>query len=185
VVLVVDAHLGPWTEEDLLSLPESVQRFELLEGALFVNPPPAVPHQLVSRKLANALSAVATPDLEAVEAIGVRIPDNTVFIPDVLVTFRDAALANRSGVLDAADVVLVAEIMSPGSRTMDRVTKPAVYAQAGIAAYWRVELQNGPIVFAYRLEEGRYVEAGTARPGTMLVLQQPFRLALDPADLRP
>jgi Uma2 family endonuclease len=185
VALIVDAHLGTWTEEDLLSMPDSVQRFELLEGALVVNPPPAGPHQLVSRKLANALSAVATPGWEAVEALGVRLPDNTVFIPDVLVASRDAMLANRSGILDAGDVLLIAEIMSPGSRTMDRITKPAVYAQAGIVSYWRVELQDGPVIFAYRLEEGRYVEAGTARPGEMLFAEQPFRLALDPADLRP
>jgi Uma2 family endonuclease len=75
-----------------------------------------------------------------VEAVGVRLPDNTVFIPDVLVVARDAGLANRSGILDADDVALVVEIVSPGSRTTDRLTKPVLYALAGIASFWRVEL---------------------------------------------
>jgi Uma2 family endonuclease len=42
----------------------------------------------------------------------------------------------------------VVEIVSPSSVTMDRVTKPAVYAEAGIPVYLRVELEGrgGPEV---------------------------------------
>ena len=168
-----------------MGLPDGVQRYEVLEGTLLVEPLPAGIHQVVRMKLSNALSAVATSDLVVVAAVGVRLGEHTVFVPDVLVTTRAVALADESGILDAADVVLVAEIVSPGSRTVDRVTKPAVYASAGIASFWRVELEDGPIVSAYRLEGGRYVEVGTARPGEVLVIDQPFAVTLDPGDLRP
>jgi Uma2 family endonuclease len=185
VVLVVGAHVGPWNEEDLLGLPEDTQRYELLEGTLLVNPPPGGVHQRVSLKLAGVLDTAASADWAVVEAMGVRLPDNTVFIPDLLVARRDDVLANHSGILDPAAVALVVEIVSPGSRTTDRLTKPAVYARAGIASFWRVELDDGPAIFAYRLEQGRYVDAGSAGPGQRLVVSEPFAITVDPADIQP
>ncbi|MDQ6615829.1 MAG: Uma2 family endonuclease [Actinomycetota bacterium] len=183
--MALSVHVGPWNEEDLVGLPEDTQRYELLEGTLLVNPPPGGAHQLVSLKLARALYAAATPGLVVVEAMGVRLSDDTVFIPDVLVAARPVVVANTSGILDPADVALVVEIVSPGSRTIDRLTKPAVYARAGIASFWRVELDDGPAIFAYRLEQDGYVEAGSARPGESLVVNEPFPVTIDPGDLRP
>jgi Uma2 family endonuclease len=152
-----------------------------------MNPPPAGRHQLVSLKVATLLHAAAAgaAGLVAVEAMGVRLPDGSVFIPDVLVADREAVVTNRSGILDAATVVLVVEIVSPGSRTMDRIAKPEVYARAGIASFWRVELDEGPVVVAYRLDHGRYRETGTAHPGEPLTVDQPFPVTVDPADLQP
>ncbi len=185
VAMVVGAHIGPWSEEDLVGLPDDVQRYELLEGTLLVSPPPSGAHQLVSLRLAGVLDDATTPGLAVVEAMGVRLPDNTVFIPDVVVATRDVVVANGSGILDSAAVTLVVEIVSPGSRTTDRLTKPAVYARAGIASFWRIELEDGPAITAYSLDQGRYAEAGSARPGQRLAVDKPFPLSVDPADLRP
>lgn len=190
--MAVGVHIGPWTEEDLVGLPDDLQHYELLEGILLVNPPPGGAHQLVSFKLATALHAAALPGLVVVEAMGVRLPDGSMFIPDVLVAQRDVVVANHSGILDPGAVALVVEIVSPGSRTTDRITKPTVYARAGIASFWRVELDDGPLVVAYRLEHGRYrlehgryLEIATARPGQPLTVDQPFPVTVDPADLQP
>lgn len=120
-----------------------------------------------------------------IAAIGVRLRNNTVFIPDVVVAERQAALANRSGILDASVVRLVVEIVSPGSGTMDRLTKPALFAEAGIPSYWRVEPEDGPAVHAFALDGDHDVAAGSARPGEHLVVSVPFALSLDPAELRP
>lgn len=183
--MAVGVHVGPWTEEDLVGLPEDGQRYELLEGALLVNPPPGGRHQRVSLRLAGRLDSIVMAGLAVVEAMGVRVPGGSLFIPDVLVAERDAVLANDSGVLDAEVVRLVVEIVSPGSRTQDRLTKPALYAQAGIPSLWRVELDDGPAISAYQLEDGTYVEIATARPGERLELDEPFPVSLDPADLSP
>lgn len=61
----------------------------------------------------------------------------------------------------AREFELVVEIVSPDSRTADRVVKPAKYASGGIPEYWRVEEgQDGePIVHQHRLgADARYVE---------------------------
>jgi len=183
--MALGTHVGPWKEEDLVGLPTDTQRYELLEGTLLVNPPPGGAHQRVSLKLAGVLDSAAPSGLAVVESMGLRLPENTVFIPDVLVATRDVVLADKSGILDPACVRLVVEIVSPGSRTTDRVTKPAVYARAGIASFWRIELEDGPALVAYRLDLGRYIETGTARPGERLVFNQPFPVTIDPGDLRP
>lgn len=57
----------------------------------------------------------------------------TVRFPDVVVVPTRVAERNPPR-LDAADVLLAVEIISPGTRRTDRVTKLTEYADAGIAA---------------------------------------------------
>lgn len=59
----------------------------------------------------------------------------------------DAAIA-RAGTTDPmclapADVLLTVEVVSPSSRTMDTVTKPAARAERGVPAYLAVTLVPG------------------------------------------
>ena len=108
-----------------------------------------------------------------------------MLIADVLVASRRIVLANTSGIVDPEDVTLVAEIVSPGSRFMDWQAKPAIYAGAGIPSFWRAELEEVPVIFAYGLSDGRYVELGVARPGGRLTIHEPFHVTTDPADLQP
>src|SRR5699024_2214339 len=65
----------------------------------------------------------------------------TVRAPDVVVTTNAIVRANPSGLV-AADVPLAVEVMSGGSRRTDRVTKLREYAEAGIADYWIVDLED-------------------------------------------
>ena len=57
-------------------------------------------------------------------------------------------------------VLLVVEVVSPGSETTDRVVKANQYAKAGIQFYWRVEqaATGAPLVYTYVLDPatGRY-----------------------------
>ncbi|HXZ62837.1 MAG TPA: Uma2 family endonuclease [Acidimicrobiales bacterium] len=179
------AHVGPWTVEDLLELPDSDKRYELLEGSLLVNPPSTPRHQRASSKLARILEDVGPEDLMIVEAVGVRLPEESMFIPDVLVVERQAALDNSSGILEPAVVRLVVEVVSPGSRTKDRLVKPALYARAGIPCFWRVEVDEGPSVAAHVLAGGTYREVASARPGALLTVDEPFAVSFDPVQLQP
>ena len=121
-------HVGPWTERDLLAFPDDGQRHEVVEGSLLTSPPPAGPHQVFSLRLARLLEDCAPAELQTVEGLGVRVPGGSVLLPDLLVAKREAVLNDRSGILDAEAVRLVVEIVSPGSATMDRLTKPVLSA---------------------------------------------------------
>jgi Uma2 family endonuclease len=182
-VAAVLPHVGAWTEEDLIGLADDGQRHELVEGALLVSPPPPASHQRRSFKLATLLDRCAPPGLLVVEATGVRLPRGTVRIPDVVVVDEAPALADQSGILDAAVVHLAVEIVSPGSRQTDRVDKPSWYAEAGIPHFWRVEPAEGPAVHVYELVRHSYVEVAVGHAGQRLDLGEPFSIALDPAEL--
>jgi len=53
------------------------------------------------------------------------------------------------------NILLVAEVVSPGSETTDRVFKPEQYAQAGIEFYWRIEQSAAgiPLIHTYVLDQ--------------------------------
>jgi len=82
----------------------------------------------------------------------------------------------------AADVVLVVEIVSPGSRGTDHVMKPHEYAKAGIANYWIVD-PDAPAderFLAYRLEARTYRRVA-ALEGERVRVNEPsaFEFGLD------
>lgn len=166
-------HDGPWSEQDFLALPED-RRIELLDGELLVSPAPGRPHQRLSFRLAVALDAAAPEGFEVLEAINVRVAPGKILIPDVVVATNPGA---DLVVTDAADVAMVAEIVSPGSVSTDRAVKPHLYAAAGIVSYLRVELDPaGLAAVAYRLQGGRYREIAR---GERIQLVEPFRCELD------
>jgi Uma2 family endonuclease len=183
-VSVAAAHPAPWTAEDLYALPEDGMRHELLDGTLLVSPPPSVPHQLAARRLVAALAAAAEPDLEVLEAVGVAVPAG-LLVPDVVVARATAVhAANRE--LRADDVLTVAEIVSPSSRTSDRRWKPEAYAEAGIGTFLRVELDTvgGPTILAFTLDGGTYRQTGEAVGDSPAELLVPYRVELVAAELR-
>jgi Uma2 family endonuclease len=79
--------------------------------------------------------------------------------------------------LDAADVLLAAEVVSPGSKRADRVTKPMRYAKAGITRYWVIDLDEPTGLAAFELVDDVYepVEEGV---GTF-ELTWPVRWSVD------
>jgi Uma2 family endonuclease len=73
-----------------------------------------------------------------------------------------------------ADVVLVVEIVSPGSRRMDHVMKLHEYAKAGIENYWIVD-PDAPAherFLAYRLDDDIYRQA-TVLDGDRVHVHEP------------
>lgn len=175
---------GPWRICDLDRLPDDGQRYEIVDGSLLVSPPPTPEHQGIAARTVALLRSAAPSTLEVVEATGVRIGAG-LLIPDVLVVDADA-FWRSSASLEAADVLLVVEIVSPSSLTSDRITKPALYAAARIAHYWRIETdgRGRPMVITYRLEGNAYAEGATVTTGDTVELDEPFRVTLIPSVLR-
>lgn len=176
-------HVEPWTEDDYLALGETQQRIELIDGGLLVSPGPAIPHQLVVHRLADALEAAAPSGWLVVEGGNVHVGPSRILIPDVLVT--DAPLDTL--VAPAAGVPFVAEVVSPSSKAQDRMFKPQLYAAAGIPWYLRVELHgsNTPELVLHRLVEGAYAQRAHVRAGDTLTITGPFTAEIDPATLLP
>lgn len=171
-------HLLTLAEWD--ALPEDTsRRYELVEGVLLVAPRPAPMHQRamvrltaeLDRQLPDELTALA--DVEVV--VDARYPA-TVRAPDVVVVRSSRAQQNPAR-LTAADVLVAAEIVSPGTGRTDRVTKRTEYADAGIPHYWLVELDPPVTLTAHTLVEGEYehVAGGIG----MIAILSPAAVRLD------
>ena len=127
-----------WTVADVDALPDrDGVRYELVDGVPHVMTPPRIEHQNALLELHLALRVTAPPGLRVVQGVGVRLAEDQRPIPDlVVIRTADRTLFN----IPADDVVVAAEVVSPSSRSDDRFRKPALYAQAGIPCYLRVEL---------------------------------------------
>jgi hypothetical protein len=66
---------------------------------------------------------------------------------------------------------------------MDRTIKPAMYAEAQIPVYWRVEMEDSPKIAVCSLTRGRYLTRTTVTAGTRGRITRPFGIELDPAEM--
>jgi Uma2 family endonuclease len=171
-----------WTLDDLADLPHDGLRYEVVDGALVVTPPPTVVHEDVARRLFLALVRQAPDGLEAVTESALRLGTDGR-VPDVGVIRAGAPVRRRQVGRPADQWVLAVEVVSHSSRKTDRFFKPIEYAQAGIPAYWRVETEPEPLLVVHQLVGDRYdvVQELTGRG----VAEVPFRVELDLPSLLP
>ena len=112
---------------------------------------------------------------------GVHVGLRRLYLPDLVVVYRDNPYHDNG--YDPGGVLLAVEVVSPSSVTLDRVTKPAVYAEQGIPFFWRID--DGPALQAYRLDapDSRYRLAAELGPGQRGELDVPWPVTVDTAEL--
>ncbi|MEU5787774.1 Uma2 family endonuclease [Micromonospora purpureochromogenes] len=175
-------HDGLWTEEEYLALGETRQRVELFDWSLHVTPAPIPRHQRISRKLGNILEAAAeTAGLELLEAVNIRLRPGRIPIPDLVIT---GPVDLDELMIEAVDVRLICEIISPSNAATDKVLKMHYYAAAGIEWYLLVEQETGTL-HLYRRQGSQYVEQSVTRTGDVLVLTEPVKATIRPEELVP
>jgi Uma2 family endonuclease len=166
---------GGWTTEDLETLPDDGHRRELVDGVLLLPLPRDTRHQSIAARLMVALEETCPAHLDVTQGVEVRIDRRRSFTPDGLVTSLDAASRNPSHFLPQ-EVLLVVEIVSAGSQNIDRVLKPAMYAEADIPYYWRVEIDDGIVVHAGKLDRAKQVYVEQARLTDGILLPEPWEI---------
>jgi Uma2 family endonuclease len=129
----------PFTVDLLFELPESAERYEVLEGQLVVSPPAEPVHNLAHDRLRTVFDPLLPDNVESITNSAVRLPNGDGAVPDLLVTDVDPGAWPRG--IPAEHVHTVVEVVSPSRPSIDRLTKKKLYAAAGIACYWRVELR--------------------------------------------
>lgn len=158
---------GPWTVDDLDDFPEgSTTRYELVDGALLVSAEPSLQHQRVNLQLARLLQDAAPPELEVFLPVDVRLSPVRQIAPDVTVVRREDATGRR---LDRAPL-LVVEVQSPSTRTVDLVLKRRVLEEAGVPSYWLVDPDDG-VITVLELADGAYREVAR---GDDVTVERPF-----------
>jgi len=131
-----------WTVDMLDALPDDGNRYELIDGELFVAPAPSNWHQLVVGALYARLRAYLRPSTIAramASPSDVRREEwnrNRVQ-PDVFAV-RLADGAQPEYPYRLVDLLLAVEVESPSNRLYDYQTKRRLYFSNGVPEYWIV-----------------------------------------------
>ncbi|MEV0115635.1 Uma2 family endonuclease [Streptomyces sp. NPDC050844] len=130
-----------WTFEQVKDL-ELPFDWELVDGMIVVRGRAKYWHGKVRDKISRTLENAQPESLSVVTESCVMLDEQNVRVPDVMVHDRTGLSFFEMECVPVAKLVLVVEVVSPGSRSVDRVHKPAEFAAAKVPYYWRVELER-------------------------------------------
>jgi len=130
---------GAWTLAQLDRLPDDGNKYELVDGELFVTPAPSPAHEA----LAGELIWILLPYVKAQELGRLVFPRSVVrregseVEPDLMV--RPVTPTRPTTWAEMPTPSLVVEILSRTTRRRDNEQKRAFYLRIGVAEYWIVD----------------------------------------------
>jgi Uma2 family endonuclease len=153
---------GHWRYEDYLRLPDDGNRYEIIEGVLYVANAPSYDHQFTVGKvlfyfqlftIERASGVVLTGPFEVHLSVATKPVQ-----PDVLFIKADRQpLSGTQFFAGAPD--LIVEVISPGSIRLDRHIKFDAYEKAGVPEYWLAD-PKAHLVEVYTWSNGEYALLG-------------------------
>ena len=178
------------TVVDLDAFPEDDgNRYELIEGELFVSRAPGIPHQrvLFNLQMEFGLYLRDHPIGILVPGAGAIFSDYDAVIPDLTFVRHERWNQVVTGEKFTGAVDLVVEVLSPvaANRRRDLEAKRRLYGKYGVEEYWIVDSENLSVVI-FRLEGKTLEEFATltgdneltspALPGFQLQVSKLFKL---------
>ena len=132
-----------WSSVDLKSLPDDGNRYEIIDGELYMSRQPSYYHQSVCSKVVGKLENWNERERlgDVSIAPGLIFADDDDVAPDLVWISNERlnAALDADGKLHNAPE-LVVEVLSPGSvnERRDREAKLQLYSRRGVSEYWIV-----------------------------------------------
>ncbi len=161
--------------DDLTGLPEDL-RYELIEGRLVVSPYAKPIHQLIAKRVGDAIEERCPDEFLINIEQAVLVSNNTELRPDVVLLSERSADVSP---VPASDVLLVVEVISNSSRKTDRRDKLAFYEQAKIPSYWIVDPLADRITLTQFLLLADETYGQVLSTDDRIALRQPWEITLD------
>jgi Uma2 family endonuclease len=173
------------TNADVEAMPDDGNRYELIDGELYVSGPPSFSHQTILVNIGGAFLEYLRghPIGRIIPGVGVIFDDNNGVIPDLIFVTNERLRKTLGGGRFHAAPEIVIEILSPGSSNerRDRHVKYTLYAARGAGEYWIVDPENRSIEVHRRNQAGELVFEKSLLPGDELhsdILPE-FRVRVD------
>jgi Uma2 family endonuclease len=136
-----------WTVDDLQDLPDDGNRYEVIDGALFVTPAPSWKHQEAAAEIYAILRSYLRRERVGhayIAPADVIFSSKTAVQPDVFVV--PLVDGRRPESFEEVGRLLVTiEVLSPNTARADRVAKRTLFREEGVAEYWIVDLDSRTI----------------------------------------
>jgi Uma2 family endonuclease len=147
-----------WTYARWEQLPDDGNRYEVIDGVLYMSTAPGNRHQYIVSCLVEQVGMPMKHDgvaLYTFAPIGLLMPGCEPVQPDFLLlrAERAALFFEDDRIRGVPD--LIAEILSPGNPEHDLVTKRAAYARAGVPEYWIVRPETQDVIVLTSPAPGR------------------------------
>ena len=168
------------TYEDYCQLPDDRNRYEIIDGVLYVSPAPSEKHQ----RAITGLIEQAGPHVRGsrlgriyVAPFDIVFANDSVVQPDLVFISRERLdILTEANVRGAPDLAI--EVLSPSTRSYDLRQKWEAYARFGVRYYWLVD-PVAQTIEAYELLENGY-ELIASAAGSTTFSAPPFPdLAID------
>lgn len=165
---------GMWTYEDWLNFPDDGWKYEIIDGELYMAPPPGTGHQRSSIGLAARMYFYAQDnDLgQILEApCAVRLPNQPVPVePDIFFIKKERLHIIKEKEVEGVPDLIV-EILSPSNFQYDRTKKFNIYQEAGVPECWLLNYWK-KTVEVFILRAGVYQLLGKFEMGDIVVSEQ-------------
>ena len=160
---------------------------ELVEGRVVMSPSPVPDHNHAAFQTAVQLRAAAAADLEVLLDLDVDLelapPDAPGFTrrPDLIVVRRSARerVRREGGIIRAAEVVVVAELVSPGSRRTDHVRQTGRLRRRGHPALLDRRPRRTGVADRLPSRRASWATSTAARAAGVFTTTEPFPVRLD------
>lgn len=166
------------SEEDFLSLPESMDHVELVDGEVIVSAAPSPLHQHVLIELVASFrewARVNRPSRVGLAPTDVHLAPNRILQPDLFLVLSGFSPRSPGPLKLVPD--LVVEVVSL-KRSYDRITKRSIYADAGVPEYWIVDPFLGQVEQVQGLQTIAVLKDGVVEsrvaPGLVVALAEIF-----------
>ncbi len=150
---------GEWTWGDYLRLPDDGNRYEIIEGVLYVTAAPIYAHQFAVYRLARVMGNFVEDECLG-EVLGapfdIRLPGGADPVQPDLVFFRSGNEPEADDKCFAGVPDLIVEVLSPRTRHLDKTVKLRAYEKAGVSEYWLVDPDSRSVEVLH-LDAGRRV----------------------------
>lgn len=143
------------TAAEFFALGESPERVELIDGVVVLSPSPTPRHQELVQAIFEGLLAHKRL-IRVYLDTDLQVSADLVYRPDVSVYTRVRLPETPRRLATPPD--LVVEVLSPGSKPLDLITKRGDYERFGVAEYWVIDPADLH-VRCWRREGERLLEA--------------------------
>jgi Uma2 family endonuclease len=172
------------TIADLEATPDDGNRYELIDGELYVSTAPSFFHQAALMNLGSRLwMYLRTHPIGTVSpGIGVIFDDHNGVIPDLVYSSKTRLRDSLAGGRLTGPPEIAIEILSPGSSNekRDRHIKLNLYESRGVDEYWILDPESAGVDVYRRARGGRFAEPEKLRGDDVLasVLLPGFEVAV-------